>query len=192
MFRFSEQKERKKERKQKGRTLSDTMYKVAFLRLLFLNNSKRHSFAHRQGLQLLIERVSSLETTRKGVTDSRGLWIVGRGLPGWYLIYAIFDTREDTCGWTPIQVLIPPTGLTWVTSRLFFPCKTVLNFWNLYLQIFKNALLFALNDKVEKCDGDIKKTRKLGLTLKFAANLAFVPRVPSRIEGQSFLVNNIK
>ena len=36
------------------------MYKVAFLRLLFLNNSKRHSFAHRQGLQLLIERVSSL------------------------------------------------------------------------------------------------------------------------------------
>ena len=91
MFRFSEQKERKKERKQKGRTLSDTMYKVAFLRLLFLNNSKRHSFAHRQGLQLLIERVSSLETTRKGVTDSRGLWIVGRGLPGWYLILMIGD-----------------------------------------------------------------------------------------------------
>ena len=64
------------------------MYKVAFFnvlkikRLLFFNNSKRHSFTHRQGLQLLIERVSSLETTSKGVTDSRGLWIVGRGLPG--------------------------------------------------------------------------------------------------------------
>ena len=38
-------------------------------------------------------------------------------------------------------------------------------------------LLWALNDKVEKSDRD---------TLKFAANLAFVPRVPSRIEGQSF------
>ena len=45
---------------------------------------------------------------------------------------------------------------------------------------------------MEKCDRDIKKTRNLGLTLKFAANLAFVPRFPSRIEGQSFLVNNIK
>ena len=54
----SKKKERKKENRKEEHY--DTMYKVAFLRLLFLNNSKRHSFAHRQGLQLLIERVSSL------------------------------------------------------------------------------------------------------------------------------------
>ena len=45
------------------------------------------------------------------------------------------------------------------TMRLFFLCKTVLKFTNVYLQTAKNALLCALNDVVEKCNGDIEKKK---------------------------------
>ena len=111
MFRFSEH-TKKKERKKTERK-NTTCYHVQsrifnvlkIKRVLFLNNSKRHSFTHGQGLQLLMESVSSLETTSKGVPDSRGSWLpvdiyVMRCL---ILGYLWLDTHQST---------EPSTGLT--------------------------------------------------------------------------------